>query len=64
MLELLLHPKLTVPTHSDYNRERNIWYSERVTLPPYLLSIVDSGMVGNMAYGTRVRRVQMTRGNR
>ncbi len=28
------------------------------------MSFIDSGMVGHMAYGTRVRKVQMTRGNR
>ena len=28
------------------------------------MSFIDSGMVSNMAYGTRVRKVEMTRGNR
>ena len=28
------------------------------------MNFVDSGMVSHMAYGTRVRKVQMTRGNR
>lgn len=28
------------------------------------MNFIDSGMVSNMAYGTRVRRVEMTRGNR
>ena len=28
------------------------------------MDFVDSGMVSHMAYGTRVRKVQMTRGNR
>jgi hypothetical protein len=28
------------------------------------MNFVDSGMVSHMAYGARVRRVQMTRGNR
>jgi hypothetical protein len=28
------------------------------------MSFIDSGMVSNMAYGRRVRKVEMTRGNR
>lgn len=65
MLELLLHPKIShIPAFSTYDAERNNNFNSRVGNPPYLMSFVDSGMVSNMAYGTRVRRVQMTRGNR
>ena len=39
-------------------------YNGRATAQPFLINYIDSGMVGEMAYGTRVRAVQMTRGNR
>lgn len=31
---------------------------------PYLMQIVETGKVSHMAYGTAVRAVAMTRGNR
>lgn len=63
-MERLLHPKLKVPAHSTYENEKHIFYNKRATNPQYLLNFVDSGMVGHMAYGARVRKVQMTRGNK
>lgn len=33
MLEALMHPKLTVPQHSTYQRERDITYSSRIANP-------------------------------
>jgi hypothetical protein len=57
LMERLLHPKLKVPAHSNYENEKNIFYNKRANNPQYLLNFVDSGMVSNMAYGTRVRRV-------
>ncbi len=36
----------------------------RVTYPQLLINEVDTGSVSDMAYGTRVAQVQMTRGNR
>ncbi len=64
MLETLLHPKLKVPAHSTYEQERNNFFNERVPNPSYLMQFIDSGMVSHMAYGARVRKVEMTRGNR
>ena len=64
MLELLLHPKLKVPVLSTYEQERATFYRDRVRNPQYLMDVVDTGMVSHMAYGTRVRKVQATRGNR
>jgi hypothetical protein len=64
LLEILLHPKVKIPAHSTYDQERNISYTTRVHDPQYLMSFIDSGMVDKMAYGARVRKVQMTRGNR
>lgn len=60
----MLHPKLKVPAHSTYEQEREKYFNDRVSLPQYLMNFVDSGMVSHMAYGSRVRKVQMTRGNR
>jgi hypothetical protein len=57
MLELVMHPKLTVPKHSNYDAERNAYFSSRIGNPPYLLSFIDSGMVSQMAYGVKVRKV-------
>jgi hypothetical protein len=64
LLETLLHPKLHVPQHSTYETERFNYYNSRVKNPQYLMQFIETGMVSNMAYGTRVRRVEMTRGNR
>lgn len=33
LLETLMHPKLHVPQHSNYENERNIFYNERVHNP-------------------------------
>lgn len=60
----MLHPKVTIPLHSTYERERDATFGQRVGDPQYLMNFVDSGMVSQMAYGARVRKVQMTRGNR
>lgn len=57
MLELLIHPKLNIPLHSTYINERSIFYRDRIHSPGYLLSFIDSGMVSNLAYGARVRKV-------
>jgi hypothetical protein len=64
LLEILLHPKVHVPQHSNYDTERTNFYNDRVHNPQYLMSFIDSGMVSHMAYGARVRKVEMTRGNR
>ena len=64
LLEILLHPKLHVPQFSTYEAERVNYYNDRVRDPQYLMNFIDSGMVSKMAYGTHVRRVEMTRGNR
>jgi len=60
----MLHPKLHIPQHSNYQQELNNFYNERAHNPQYLMNFIDSGMVSHMAYGARVRRVEMTRGNR
>ena len=40
-------------------------YNNRVKKGGYLMSYVDSGKIeGNMAYGSHVRTVEMSRGNR
>ena len=57
MLELFLHPELRVLAHSNYDATRSGYYSNRVGNPEYLLRYVDTGMVSQMAYGTRVRKV-------
>jgi hypothetical protein len=59
-----MHPKVHVPQHSVYDTERNNFYHDRVNNPQYLMNFIDSGMVSHMAYGVRVRKVEMTRGNR
>lgn len=64
LLEILLHPKVHVPQHSNYENERRNFYNERVSNPQYLMNFIDSGMVSHMAYGARVRKVEMGRGNR
>lgn len=64
LLEILLHPKVHIPQHSNYETERNNFYNDRVRDTQYLMNTIDSGMVSHMAYGARVRRVEMTRGNR
>ena len=64
LLEILLHPKVHIPQHSTYELERNNFYNDRVRETQYLMQTIDSGMVSHMAYGARVRRVEMTRGNR
>jgi hypothetical protein len=57
MLEIILHPNVIVPKYSNYNRERANLYCKMVNNPRYLLDLVDTGMVSNMAYGVRVRKV-------
>jgi hypothetical protein len=47
-----------------YKYERNNFCDDRVMETEYLMQMIDSGMVSEMAYGTKVRRVEMTRGNR
>jgi hypothetical protein len=64
LLEIMLHPKVHIPQHSNYDVERNNFFNDRVRDTQYLMNTIDSGMVSHMAYGTRVRRVEMTRGNR
>ena len=61
----MMHPKIgKIPAHSTYERERDLLVTNRVHDPQYLMNVVDSGTVSHMAYGARVRKVQMTRGNR
>ena len=64
LVEILLRPKLKPAAHQSYADAREHLLSGRDTDDPYLMSFVDSGMVSRMAYGTHVRAVQMTRGNR
>ena len=33
LLEILLHPKVHVPQHSNYDAERNNFYNERINSP-------------------------------
>ena len=33
LLEILLHPKVNVPQHSNYDAERNNFYNERINSP-------------------------------
>ena len=40
------------------------YVSDRVKVKPYLLNRVETGNVSYKAYGTAVRRVEQTRGNR
>jgi len=51
LLELLLHPQ-------------NKQFNDRVDNPVYLTNTVDTGKVSVMAYGHRVNKVQMTKGNK
>lgn len=41
-----------------------MFYNKIVTAPGYLFPHIDTVMVSNMAYGTRVRKVLATLGNR
>ena len=65
MLEALLKPKVQTNAHTDYATALdNLIQHGRSNDDGYLLTAVESGMCGVMAYGTAVRAVQMTRGNR
>jgi len=67
LLEALLHPKLQIQKdyiNGDYDAQRATLYGRRSQDEPYLMNFVETGRVSHMAYGTAVRSVQMTRGNR
>lgn len=67
LLEALLHPKLQIQKddiNGDYDAQRAALYKTRSQDEPYLMNFVETGRVSHMAYGTAVRSVQMTRGNR
>jgi hypothetical protein len=64
LIEMLLKPKLKVAKNSTYMAEYNTVYGGRIIKPTTLLNVIDPGSVSHMAYGTRIRKVQMGRGNR
>jgi len=61
----MLHPTVKVEKNENYAQARDrLLQSERETNENYLLNVIETGRVSNMAYGAHVRSVQMTRGNR
>jgi len=66
MLEVLY--KIPQRNAADMNQRNQklaeFYVSDRTKVKPYLLNRVDTGNVSYKAYGTAVRRVEQTRGNR
>jgi hypothetical protein len=66
MLEVLF--KIPQRNAADMNLRNQklaeFYVSDRVKVKPYLLNRVETGNVSYKAYGTAVRRVEQTRGNR
>jgi len=65
LMEALLKPEVgTIPKGKSYDELYHNLLTNRVRKPRYLLAQVETGQVSEMAYGVRIRKVQMTRGNR
>jgi len=66
MLEVLfkIPQKNAADMHLRNQKLAEFYVSDRVKVKPYLLNRVDTGNVSYKAYGTAVRRVEQTRGNR
>lgn len=64
MVELMLRPPYEKKKGFNVEQLISNVYTNRKNPEPYLLNFIDSGNVSNMAYGARIRKVQMTRGNR
>lgn len=64
LLEMLYKPNVKPQNGENFFQAMHKLYTGRSMDPPFLLNIVSSGRVSRMAYGTHVRAVEMTRGNR
>jgi len=66
MLEILLKISDQAAESLEVRNQhlRSFYTHQRARVRPYLLSKVDTGHVSNLAYGTAVRTVEQTRGNR
>lgn len=66
MLEVIF--KIPQRNAADLARRNQVlsefYVSDRIKVKPYLLNRVETGNVSYKAYGTAVRRVEQTRGNR
>ena len=64
-VEAMLHPDVKPEKNENYAQARNkLLLQDRAKDGSYLLNIIETGRVSHMAYGSYVRSVQMTRGNR
>lgn len=65
LLEQILNPKLKLKKGEVFASARSqLLVEDRVKQPDYLINKITQGTVSKYAYGTQIRQVGMTRGNR
>ena len=66
LMEMMFKPNVKpAGKHETFAQAmNNLYQTNRTVDDPFLLNIVQTGNVSSMAYGTAIRAVQMTRGNR